>query len=652
MYKGRIFQQALCLFLLSTLLPLTLWAQSRGTGFPNNNNRGGAEQSQNTENYFTTDTSDIVFYYADRPSTSYLFTDSLIKRYSVQYDPIRRRDWDYVHLGHLGSPHQPVVFSTINRQGFDIGFHQYDLYQVKPEDLAFYNITRPFTNVNYSQVAEQSNGYIDAQFSRNFAQGVNLSIDYKRINQLGTQTKYANQDVQNTALAFGLAFEGESDKYRAYLALGSNTMRQENNGGLSSPPTDVTGFRSPTSATVFLDNAETRHALRELTFTQYFKLRGGTDSLNQLRRTYAIGHAIKLAANKYRSFMDTTGISNTIFTNFLIDPRGIRQFMEYEQVSNSIFLRSFKLDDNSKRRRSQERDFFQLGLEHSLYLVDQEGADSTINNLFLKGQLSIALKDRLQLRGEALFGVLDQVGDYRISGLLDLNLEGLGSFTFKATNQLATPNLIQTRLLINEQKVWDNDFRKTLSTSLEATYRQPKLGLTLTGRYQLLNNYIYFDTIGFARQTSIPISLLQFIVQGDFRLGKFHSENVVMLQSSSEDEIRVPDFFNKHSLYYEDVWFNFLLIRIGADLRMQATYKANYYHPITGQFVLQDQEDVELYPSLDAFLTFRVTKFQAYFKWENITNNIDPDRLFYLTALHPHSIASGFRVGFRWRFLD
>lgn len=650
MHKRFLVWKDLGLFLLFLLgCNITLMGQFPGSG---GNSR---PNTANQENYFTADTSEVIFFYADRPSVSYTFTDSLIAQYSVQYDPIRRGDLDYIHLGHLGSPHQAVLFSPLVRKGFDIGYHQYDLYQIKASALPFYNITRPFTNIGYSQVAEQSNGFIEAQFSRNFAQGVNLSIDYKRINQLGTQTKYANQDVQNTALAFGLMFRGKTDKYLGFLSIASNTMRQENNGGVSSEPTELEGFRSPTSAEVFLDNAETRHALREIAYTHYFQLGGGVDTLNRIRRTYTIGHRINIAANKYKTFMDTTGISQTIFDEFLLDPRGIRQFISYEKVENEIYLRSFKLANNKRTSNlSAEQDFFQVGLNHSLYLIDQEGGDSTVNNLFLNGTLSLRLKDRLQLNAEAHLGLLDQVGDYSVAGQLSLNLKGLGALELRATNQLASPTLLQTRVFINGQKFWDNKdiFKKTLSTSLEASYSQPKIGLKLTGRYHLINNYIYFDTLGFARQTSIPISLIQLIIQENIRLGPFHLDNVVTLQSSSEDEIRVPDFYTKHSLYYESLWFRTLLIRLGGDLRIQSTYNANYYHPIVGQFVLQNQQDVELYPSLDLFLTFRVTKFQAFFKWENITQTIDPDRLFYLTALHPHSIASGFRVGFKWRFWD
>ncbi len=613
----------------------------------------GVGGSSQPDDYFTRDTSEIIYFFAGKPSREFIFSDTTLGHYVHQYDPIRRRDWDYTHLGHLGSAHQPVVFSPLSRKGFDLGFHQYDLYQTKASDLPFYRITRPFTNLAYSQVSEQSNGYVETQFSRNFADGVNLSIDYKRINQLGTQTKYLRQDVQNTALAFGLWFEGPSKKYLGMLAFASNTIRQEDNGGIGSAPLEVTGFRSPTSATIFLQQAETRHALREVMYTHYLTLGGGQDSTRKERRSYSVGHQISFESNNYKYFDVSNRLDSFVYKSLIGDPRGFRHALSYGKLANSFLLKSFKLapGGDAKDVRSQ-KDLLEVSLTHSLYNIDQEAADSTVNTLFLNGLLNIALKDRLQLNAEAHFGLLDHVGDYRLTGQLLLNFEGLGSLELRATNQLTTPTLLETRFFINQQQTWNNDFSKTLSTTLEAAYIQPKIGLKATGRYHLLNNFIYRDTLGFPRQSGIPISVLQLILEENIKVGAFHLDNTLIFQSSSEDEIRLPALFAKHSIYYQSVWFRFLNIRLGADLRWQTDYRGNYYHPLFGQFILQNREEAELYPSVDIYAAFRVTKFKAFFKIENITQSLIPERLFYLNTYYPHSIASGFRVGFQWRFWD
>jgi hypothetical protein len=198
---------------------------------------------------------------------------------------------------------------------------------------------------------------VEAQFSRNFADGINLSIDYKRINQLGTQTKYLRQDVQNTALAFGLWFEGPSKKYTGMISFASNTIRQEDNGGIGNAPQEVTGFRSPTSASIFLTEAETRHALREVMYTHYFTLGGGQDSTQRVKRSYSVGHQLNYASNKYKFFDVSNQLDPLVYKSLLGDPRGFRHALRYNKLSNSFRLKSFKLapGKSNKDVRSQKR---------------------------------------------------------------------------------------------------------------------------------------------------------------------------------------------------------------------------------------------------------------------------------------------------------
>ena len=130
-----------------------------------------------------------------------------------------------------------------------------------------------------------------------------------------------------------------------------------------------------------------------------------------------------------------------------------------------------------------------------------------------------------------------------------------------------------------------------------------------------------------------------------------HLDNVFTAQTASEDVIRLPSIYSKHSLYYSDKWFKVLLVRFGVDLRFNTSYFSDYYNPLTGQFQLQDTQETEFYPSLDAYFSMRVNKFRAFFKWENFSNIWITDRLFYQTAFYGHRNGS-FRLGIEWRFID
>ncbi len=648
--KSRIFH---ILPLLILFIPDILPAQQpdflSGTS-GRSSSRSGGEQSD-----LEVDTFEIFYFFADNPNQEIPYSDSTLGDYFHQYDPVRKRDLDYRHLGNLGSAHQPIVFEAPWRRGFDVGLHQYDLYMTPGSEMPYYRIERPYSNVSYTQGSEQADGYVTAEFSRNFANGLNYSLDYKRINQLGTQGQYPNQNNRNTAFTNGMWYESRNGRYDGFLSFAANTIQQEDNGGILAEPITQGQFSSPSSADVFLETARTRHAHREFMYTHYYRFGGGQDSLRGLRRSYTISHQAIFNNSTYKYFDDYNEAQDSNFYNsfpaMLPDPRGTRLFFRHRKLENSLRLATFKLDSRNRERARNQRDLLEVGAAHSLHRIEQAGADSTLNNLFLTGKYRFNPNERLRINLYGHFGLWDNAGDYRAEGNLFFDFKKVGSLSLGAINQLYSATLMEHRLYLSEREIYRNDFSKTLATTLSGTYALPAFKLEITGRYHLLNNYIYFDTLGLAQQTGIPIGIAQLIIKKDFRVGSFHLDNIVALQQATEDFVRLPSIYSKHSLYYGGKWFQVLDVRVGIDLRFNNSFYAPYYNPVTGQFQLQDSREVEFYPAADAYFSMRVTKFRAFIKWENVTAAIPGQGLFYQTAYYAHP-SSVFRLGLKWRFLN
>jgi len=610
----------------------------------------GAEQSE-----IEVDTFEIFYFFADNPNQEIPFSDSTLGDYFRQYDPVRKRDLDYRHLGNLGSAHEPIVFEAAWRRGFDVGFQQYSLYMTPGSAMPYYRIERPYSHVSYTLGSEQADGYTTAQLSRNFANGLNYSLDYKRITQFGTQNQYPNQNNRNTAFANGLWYESKSGRYDGFFSFAANTIQQEDNGGILREPVTGGQFGSPSSAEVFLGTARTRHSHREFMYTHYYQFGGGQDSIRGLRRSYTLSHQLIFDNSTYKYYDEyDEGQDSSFYHSFpalLPDPRGTRLFFKHRKLENSFRLATFKLDSRNRELAKNQRDLLELGAAHALHQIEEAGADSTLNNLFLTGKYRFNPNERLRINLYGHFGLWDNAGDYRVDGSLFVDFKKAGSLSLSAVNQLYSPTLMEHRLYLSEQQVYRNDFGKTLSTTLSGTYSLPLLQLELSGRYHLLNNYIYFDTLALPQQTGIPISIAQLIISKDFRLGSFHLDNMVALQQATEDFIRLPSIYSRHSLYYAGKWFKVLDVRVGIDLRFNDSFFAPYYNPVTGQFQLQDKREVSLYPAADAFFSMRVTRFRAFFKWENATAALLTGRFFYQTAYYAHPGAA-FRLGLKWRFLN
>lgn len=653
-------KQILVLFIALSWTHIS-WGQSRTIDRPIGGSFSDfAESTSTSQDDFVDDpdTFGVFYFLAENPNQELPFADSLLIDFQ-QYDPVRQLELDYKNLGILGSAHQPFVYQPTIRKGFDVGLHQYDLYHTTTEQLLFYRLEKAYTNVAYYQGAEQADGFVTAKFSRNFANGLNFTLDYEKISYIGQRAQYPNQNSRNTALAMGMWYHSKKERYDGFFAYAANTIEQEDNGGLASEPQDEGEFDSPNSASVFLPNAQSRDAHREFSYTHYYKFGGQADSIRGFKRAYTISHKFLRKKSTYKFFNENMNNSSDTsyfnwFPHFNVNDQGMRHFLEHTKIENTFNLSTFKLDKRNTNENSarNQRDLLEVGVRHTYHKLFQEPRDSFLNNLFLTGKWNLNPGPRLRLNTYAHFGLLDNAGDYRINGELFFDFKKVGSLTLEANNQLYSPTLLQENFYLTQEKIWKRSFEKTLETNLSATYALPQFRLAVTGKYHLINNYIYFDTLGLSQQTGIPISITQLIIKKNFSAGKhIHLDNTVTLQNVSEDQIRLPSIFSKNSLYYSGKWFKVLQVHLGFDLRLNNSYFSDYYNPATGQFQIQNEQEVELYPALDAFLNMRVKTFRAYFKYENMSSLFIRDRLYYQSAFYAQPTA-GFRFGIKWRFVN
>lgn len=609
------------------------------------------------------DTFGIYYLFAQTPWEFTSKKDTLLKNFQ-QYDPVRQRKLDLAHLGNLGSATNYLVYTPRLREGFDVGLHQYDIYHTTGRTLPYYLLQNPFTVINFTRGAEQADSYFTAQFGRNFANGLSFTLDYKRVSQLGDQVQYLNENNRNTAIATGLWYKSKKEKYEAFFSYAANTIEQKDNGGVYEQAARDTLFgflyrMVPSDFPVVLSNGKTRHAHRELSYTHYYKLNPGTaDSTGRVKRAFILGHEA-VYNDTYYKFSDDYDSGDTIrfykwFPDLQTDERGMRFYLKHKKVQNSFRIFTYKKAGNDKKDlTAATRDFFEAGISHTWHNIQQEGtADTILNDILLRGQLHFQPKKGLWLKTYAHLGLGNNAGDYRLNGELFIDLGKAGEISVSATNQLYRPDLLQTRFYLTQRQVWQTDFKRTLETNVQADYLIPFVNIKATGGYHLLNNYIYFDTLAMPRQTGVPISITQLILEKNIKIGAFHLDNTIALQAASESYIRIPGIFGKHSLYFDARWFKQKLdLQMGFDVRYTDTYYGNYYNPATGRFQLEDRQQIQFFPNADIWLTIKITKFRGFAKFENFSTLLSPQQLHYVTAYHPNPKPI-LRLGLSWKLLD
>ncbi len=593
------------------------------------------------------DTFDLKYIFPNNPDQEYSFKDTLLD-YVHQYDPTRRGLYDQAHLGYVGTPTNRLVYEAKEKAGFNIGLNQYELYSKFSTQLPYYETKKIFTNLVFSQGSEQNDNYQQLQFGRKVDKRIYFSLDYTRIRQ---ESQFRDQKGRHTVLDLGFWYKGKNDKYNAFLAYGSNVFSQQNNGGIPND-TFLRQDERPISLLVNLDDAQTRHQHKEVSYTHHLKLNATKDSL--FRRQFSIMHKALYRASYYKfSDLITNTSNDTIFyDNLLEDTRGLRHYIGVKTIQNKFAVSTYQLQRDKDIGLKKQRDLLQVGLEHIYYIVEQEPLNNNINNLFLTGKWQYTPNNRLELNTKAKLALLDNRGDYHISGDLFFDLGTIGNFRAKAINQRYAPTLVQQQFFISQQEVWANDFKKPIETNLIATYALPSFNMEFSGRYHLLNNYIYFGSDATPLQESGALNILQLIVRKDFNLGKFHLDNTIVVQeATNKGIIHLPRLTSKHSLYYYGRLFKrALLLKSGFDLRYNDAFLPDAYQPAIGQYHLQDVQEASFYPAVDLFLSFKVKGFRAFFKWENLTHLISND-VFYRTANRPE-LVSNIRFGIAWQFLD
>mgnify|MGYP000870378020 CR=1 FL=1 len=593
------------------------------------------------------DTAKIFYYYTDNLNVKHRVTDTLLGPEFYQYDITRKENPFIGHCGNIGSAVRNLVYTPFNRIGFDAGFHQFDYYFSRAYHLPFYDLTNPYSQVAHSGLMSKYNTTFEAKLARNFAKGVQITFDYRRINNRGL---YNRQSVFHTAFNIGFRYFSKNDKYKLFMAYASNVASKQDNGGITSDTifndNSNGNFNSTLTLPVKLSGATTRQDIKEFYLKQYYDLRK-TDKTNQ-SRSYLIGHQL-LINRTYNRFSDVspdTNASTSYYKDYLFNQRGLRRYIRDFYVENK-----FTLATTNSKNQSNSFDWFEIGLQHQWHKVKIDSKDSIIQSLFAIGKWNKQFSSILSLNTYAHLGLNNSyIGDYRLEGNLILDLDKIGKLEGNFIHQRAAPTLIQQQMYVSSQLAWSTDFNKPITTSFGGKINLGKTGIQLGLHYHLIQNYIYFDDIGKPNQENNAISILQFSGKLNWHWGILHNENAVVYQPiAGADAIRLPNFMSNHSLYIEGKLFKKVLTaRVGFDARLQSSFKADYYHPLMGQFIQQNTTSIPFGNSIDFVFAAKVKTFRFFLKFDGIQTYFTKLR-YYQTYNYP-LYDQLIRTGIDWKF--
>ncbi|MEM7106340.1 MAG: putative porin [Bacteroidota bacterium] len=646
---------------------------------------GGASQSE-----FIPPPDSVSLLYLDYGDFRFKEEDSLTIDNFQKFDPVLLSEFDHLNLGNVGSPHKYLVYQPRIRKGFDLGMHQYDLYFYRKADNRYFNNSNPYSDLYYT-AGSQENAVITALFSQNLSKSANIVFDYRKINHRGG---YSEQRVRHTNLTLNGWFRTKGDKYLAFWSWNNNLIKNQNNGGIQADSflLDSRYLTRRDLIPVNLTSAQTEFTDNELAFGQYFQFHkkstlppppppdtsafiSSPDTTTIISGSPGFGsnptptpffqadrkmpplrlaaaaahHEMSFQDMVYKFFDDAPAEDASYYGNFQTNQRGIRHFFRVRKLENTVGARIElgKLNDDSDKSPFE----IQPALTHKIFFVNQEPITYTINNLLVSATVGIRTKnDGLDLSFYGHYGLAENIGDLALTGQLGIDFGKIGRLEAGLIQQRYNPSMIEQRLFVSQEEVWSNDFAKTNELNISAYFIQPKLNLKVGIQNHLIDNLVWYNENAVPEQADAVVNVLQIIAEHQFKFWKFNLHNKVVYQQAGNNFIRLPEFWSRHSFYFETRLFKVMETQMGVDVSYNTNYMADAYFPLTGQFHQQNTEVLEFIPRGDAFLIFKVKTFRFSLKGENISQMIFGSTKSQSPLYPTRDFMIRFGIG--WRFFD
>ena len=559
--------------------------------------------------------------------------DSSIFDNRFHYNPARENAYDLMNLGNLGSAAYPLYWHRRKKVGFDLGYHAYDAYKIDPDSFRYFDLNNVYTSLSYTQGLSQNDRMTEVEFSKNFKERINLTFDYRRINNEGI---YNNQRNLHTILGLGFWYRSENERFNSFLTFFSNSFNAEDNGGIvEGQQLNDPNLARRNSLKVNTPDASTRHQTRGVSLNNY--LRVGKDS-SKLTLQYRIRFQrdlVKFADEVYNP---------AHYKDFAIDDRGQRFFVSSDEIRNELYLGTV-LDKAGYR-------FWRVGIRSSFFSIDRDGPSDSFEELFLHAAYTNWFAERWLIEGEINYDILNPGSQFSWRAGLSFARSKNRRIGAEVHFLKHKNTYIQQTLYLQEVEIWKTDYPEPSETDIRIVARWTDKRIVAALGIAQNKNLIYFDTT--FRPALLPEAEVSPYIyfQKNFRTSNFSFDNQIIVHLNTRTEQQLPDWYSKHSIYYVSRLFSKVLeMRSGFDVRYMPQYPIPGYMALTGQYYHIGRSNYYL-PLVDFHLGFHVQRFIAFIRLENLTQLLlEGKDSYFFTKDHP-MFDLGFRFGFKWSFTD
>ncbi len=569
-----------------------------------------------------------------------------------------------MNLGLNGLSYRDLLFEPSKTIGFDIGYHYYDRYLLKPEDVKYYQARTQYTelyfgNPAFGRATEQQFHAIHTQNVKpNWNIGASFAKQGSR-NYYGAPNRDANAlSANHLNASLWNWYESKNKRYTLLANATFNNLKSYDNGSILNDSIFTSDTKvDPEYEAARLNNAKHNNRYSTLFLQQFYNIgkQKSIDSNATVLPTQRVSY--KLAYNTQKYFFENDGADNSgLLNNYYIYP-------DSSQTSDSTFLKhltneftySFYIRGNKLSFLRNELKV-NAGIAQDYYDYQQYNYNTKFQNITLKGDADYSFSDKASLNLNVQQIIQGRnFGDFLYQASSEIKLGNkIGSVILEAYSQNQSPSLIYERQITNHYS-WNLNFEKTKTQNLGFSYLIPKYNFKAKAEYFLISNHLYFaegtDGDAYPKQVGSNINLLKLSLRKDFKFGKFTFENFLVYQKTDfESVLMTPEIYTFHSFYMRQSFFKVLKTEFGFDVRYFSKYTAPSYAPAIGQFYQKGNTQFDTYPIADVWIRTNWKRANLFLRYDYVNKGLFSKG--YYTVNHypmPYSLA---KFGLRWNFYD
>ncbi len=590
--------------------------------------------------------------------------------------PFYKEDVDAVYLGTIGSATRNADFFKWRKFDRFTAFAPYLTYSYTPETMPFYNTKTPYTELAYwgTLFSYKAKEELNVRFlhMQNITPELNVAFLLQNWTAAGMMNR---EETSNSSLSLTANYLGK--RYSANGGFIHQKISRQENGGLQ----DSFLVRDTTvdAKTIPINLQDAENTLSRNTFfiTHSYDIplapqKNPADTLLPADSTdrnelgdgtmLTLGHVGEVS-RFYRYYTDNIALTDEVGRNF---------------YNNAFYINPTVSSDSTRVFSVENKLYFNLqpwardavisditgGIGHQWNSIYGFAPDMLLkgnynihhHDLYVYAGLGGEYRKYLQWGATARYSFL---GYYRNDMEIDAHV-GISFYPFKDKNEPVTlkgrfntslkePDWFSQKYYSNHY-VWNNSFGKVSNTEVKASLEIPKWQLEASFTYGLVNNYLYYDTLGVARQHGGLINVMSAYLKKNFKVWLLRFDNQVLFQYSSDRNVLPLPMLTLRLRYYLEfpVVRNVLTAQLGANATFNTLYYAPAYNPALGQFQLQTREKIGNNPYIDVFLNLQWKRVSLFVKVINVAQGWPTGDMFATYQyVKPYR---EFKIGIHWPF--